>query len=159
MHPHFDTPDRAPWKKRRYLVANRTDAVIYAENEDGGLHFVRRLRNPSGRRHENTLVSDRPGSVQSSAGKTIRHALDRNSLHHEEKAKKFAARIVRNLWKEHEHGDCQGLILVAEPHFLGLLRSELPDPLWKIVLAEVPREFVYLSDEEVSAQVRRSLGA
>jgi len=103
MHARFDVAHRVPWKKRRYVVANRTDAAIYAENAEGGLSFLKRFRNPRGRRHESALV--------------------------------------------------------AEPHFLGLLRSELSGPIRKIVLAEVPREFVHLSDREISAELARSLEA
>lgn len=154
MHPYFGTGARTIWKNRRYVVANRTDAVIYAEAEGGDFSFLRRLKNPIGRRHEGKLVSDHPGVGRSSAGDgTIHHALDRNVLRHETSAKKFASAIARAVGRECDQSDCRGLILVAEPHFLGLLRAELPDRIRKLVVAEVPREFVRLPDRVVARKV------
>lgn len=144
---------------RRYLIANRTDAVIYAEKEGGGLAFLRRLRNPSGRRHERDLVADKPGTGRSSAGNgTIHHALDRNSMRHERSAEAFAAVVARAIGRECEESTCRGLVLVAEPHFLGMLRARLPERTRKIVIAEVGREFVRLGDREVSEKVFRAIG-
>lgn len=147
-------PFKHGWQGRRFVLANRTDAVIYRYGADGEFEFVRRLSNPSGRKAERELVSDRAGAKASSAASgTIRHALDRVTNHHEGRAKRFAARIGRALEKARENEAFEELVLVAEPRFLGYLREALPPGMRKLVSEEIGREFKRGSDREIHAWI------
>jgi protein required for attachment to host cells len=143
-----------------YVVANRTEAVIYREGRDHHFQFIQRLSNASGKKTETELDSDRPGRGSSSAGSgTIRHSLDRRFHRHEEMAKRFARRIVRTLEAGNLEGRFGAVVLVAEPHFLGLLRATLSKPLRERVRASVPREFAQGSDLQIRAHIFSALAS
>ena len=139
--PVVDIPTR--W----YVVSNRTNTVFYSEGSDHEFNFVNRFLNLEGRLKEGELDSDKPGRGFSSAGGgTIRHALDRTFDHTEGSAVKFTHRIVKSLEKAMAENRFDELVLVAEPHFLGLLKDSLSEPLKKKLKGTVAKEYVYQSD-------------
>jgi protein required for attachment to host cells len=141
-----------------FVVASRTDAVFYYDGDDHKFHFINRLSNPLGNEHERELDSDRPGSgVSSAAGGTIRHALDRRSFRHERVAETFARKIADSLESSLNEKRFSSLVLVAEPHFLGLLRSALPEAVSQTIKNEVGREYPDSSDAEIRERIFRIL--
>ena len=141
-----------------YVLANRTDAVMYADGEDREFHFLNRLSNPKGADHESGLDSDRSGQTSSGKGGTVHHALDRHHQRHEALAQKFAKRIAKALSEGHQTKQFDKLVLVAEPHFLGLLRKELPAAVLKKVSHEVTREYIRGSDLDLRLKVFQAMG-
>ena len=109
----LDLSTKAKW----YVVANRTEAVIYEDNDEQKFKFVNRLENKSGAKTETELSSDKPGKVISRGGsKTIHHSLDSRFHKHEESAKKFARRIAVQVERAYREKRFRNLILAAEPH-------------------------------------------
>ena len=51
------------------------------------------------------------------------------------------------------------LVLVAEPHFLGLLRDALGPETRRLVKHEVGREYTQGSGDDIRAQVLKAIGA
>jgi len=49
------------------------------------------------------------------------------------------------------------LILVAEPHFLGLMRMALPPELKRLIRHEIPREYLEGSDEDLKLSIQTAL--
>lgn len=146
-------------EKRWYIVANRSEAVFYRERKDHLLQFVKRLSNPLGRKTEKELVSDRPGrGFSSSANGSIRHALDRRSNHHEKSARDFARQIAKFLNSAQQDALFSELVLVSEPHFLGLLREELSPATRDMICHEINREYKTGSDQDVSAFIHHAIG-
>lgn len=144
-------------KTRWYVVANRTEAVIYQDGSDHQFRFVQRLSNVEGKETESQLASDKPGKGSSSAGNgTIHHALGRNNKH-ETAAKKFAGQIVHALEVGKKESRYTDLVLVAEPHFLGLLRQSLPRAVQSVVSHEVGREYRQGSDAELRSQIMAAI--
>lgn len=144
-------------KIRRTLLANRTGAVIYREGRQGQLIFMKRLTHPEGSLTEAALDSDKPGRGVSSAGEgSIHHALDRKSHRHEESARRFAAEISRSLKQLRLQDPYEELVLVAEPHFLGLLRAALPHAIRSLVRLEIPREYARGSDRVVGKLIQQA---
>jgi protein required for attachment to host cells len=142
-----------------YVLANRTAAVMYAEGTDREFHFMNRLSNPRGALHESELDSDRAGrSVSTSGGGLLNHALDRRHHKHEQVAKRFAGKIAQALQVENLRKRYRGLVVVAEPHFLGLLRKALPGAVREKVVREVTREYTQGSDSDLREQVFRAMG-
>lgn len=133
-----------------YVVANRTDTVIYSLGRDRKLRFLHRLTNTKGHKHEHDLVSDKAGSV-------AHHALDRRHNHHEHTAVQFAGRIADVLRSARCDNLYSSIVLVAEPHFLGLLREALDPATRALVSGEIPKEFTRLSDDELQARILKSL--
>ncbi len=128
-------------RKRWFVIANRIETVIYRDGPTQ-LAFVKRLSNPEGQLAERLLDSDKPGRGLRHAGRaTIHHVFGRHFEHHEQAAIQFARAISQALEKAYQEAQFTELVLVAEPHFLGILRSELPASLKSLVSEEINREF------------------
>ncbi len=141
-----------------YVVANRSEAVFYADGSDRKFHFVERLTNKKGHRHESELVSDRPGRGVSSAGGGIHHGLEPGTSHHELAARRFAKRVAAALERGRSQKLFRELVLVAEPHFLGLLRRSLTSKTREAVTHEVGHEYYAQgSGEEVRARILKAI--
>jgi protein required for attachment to host cells len=145
-------------KTRWFVFANRTDAVFYLDLPAHHFRFVDRLENPAGSRMESDFDSDRPGSGMSSAGDgTIRHSLDRRFHHAERNIEQFAGAVARRLEEALGHHEFTELVMVAEPHFLGVLRSKLSPGVRDRVRHEVHRELIQGSDDELRAAAIRAI--
>lgn len=142
-----------------YVVARRTEAVIYKEDAQHHFQFVYRLVNPRGRKPEIELDSDRPGRGASSANGTFHHALDRSWNRHETVAKKFAKKIAQALTHAARQNRFDELVLVAEPHFLGMLRDEIPASLRAKIKHEVNREYAKGSDQFLHDQIIHAISS
>ncbi len=144
--------------RRRYLVANRSSAVVYRGTKQDQIKFMYRLTNATGRKLERELDSDRAGRTFSSAGlRSIHHALDERKARRNGSARTFATHIAHSLVQAHQSEPFEELILVAEPHFLGLLRHALPRSILKMVRHEVHREYIEGSDQKIGTLIHRSI--
>jgi protein required for attachment to host cells len=134
-------------KTRWYVVANRTEAVIYAEDRGQPFHFIERLLNLEGSLQEHELVSDRPGrNASPAAAWTYRHGYSSKVDKHEHVAHTFAKRIAERLRQGRNESRFRDLVLVAEPHFMGVLRGKLDSATQSKVSYEVKREYQNLPD-------------
>jgi protein required for attachment to host cells len=64
-------------------------------------------------------------------------------------AKDLAAEL--RLGRTERHVD--RIVLVAEPHFLGLIRQELDDATSRLLASSVPKDLVKAGIEEIEARV------
>lgn len=144
-------------KDRWYIIANRTKAVVYINGSDQKFHFVERISNIQGCLSETELDSDKPGRIFSSAANgCFHHSLDRRHHRHEHVAKKFAKEIATFLERAQRELRFGTLVLVAEPHFLGLLRSALPPAVQRVVEHEVGHQYEG-SDDKIRHQIFESI--
>ncbi len=146
-------------KTRWFVMANRVGAVFYSDGVDQKFHFIDRLENKKGNYLESELDADKAGQGYSTAGGGMtRHALDRRSHKHEVIAKKFAQRIAKRLQSAligHQLGE---IVLVAEPHFLGLLKAALPVQVARVAKTAIAREYVRGSDQTLRTNVLKLIG-
>ena len=146
--------------RRWYLVANRGEAAIYADSREQKFAFVERFTDPQAHLTESELVSDRPGrSFSHSGGGVVKHAYEPRVNHHEEAAIRFARKLAEELETAQRNGRFDELVLVAEPHFLGLLRGALPPASRELIKHEVRREYAQGSPEEIRELVLRAIEA
>ncbi len=147
----LDMSQKTQW----VVVATRTRAVFYSVDHRGEkLQFIKRLSNEEGRFADSKLGSSRPGTgFSSAAGGTIHHALDRGFTRHEIVARRFARKIADELSVDRRQRRFRDVVLVAEPHFLGLLRGVLDAPTRKAVAHEVNREYPRGSDASIRVNV------
>lgn len=118
-----------------YLFASRTHGAIYERSLSKKPILIKELFNPSGAESERALNSDRPGrGYSSSPGRPVRHALDRRHRRREHGAVVFARSLSKILKEAELEKKFSSLVLVAEPHFLGILRSKLPKSVSKRVI-------------------------
>lgn len=137
-------------KMRWYVFSNRTEAVIYKTFEKNTFTLVGKIENPVGQKPEKELDSDRPGrGFSSAASGTIHHSLDRSFHHHETIAQRFAKDLALFLAKSKNENRFDELVLVAEPHFLGLLRGELSKNIQDTIHSTIPKEYVHRTESEM----------
>lgn len=140
----------------RIVVADRGEARFYdALRANAHLQLVAQLTDSQARLHDRDLKSDRPGRVFDHApgggrrGAVAHHATggERSPLQHE--AEVFAQRIVGELEKSlHEHA-FEHIVLMAEPGFLGQLRSVMPKSLIKAVVQQVNKDLVHQDEQTI----------
>ncbi len=134
----------------RIVVADQGEARFY-DRAGSGLRAVGSLENPAAHLHNRDFKSDRQGRIFSSVraagarrGAVSRHAAGGERSPHKRAAELFAKRIARELSAASRAGDFDGLVLVAGPAFLGLLRAALPKHVKSAVVAEVAKDLVHL---------------
>lgn len=134
---------------RWYVISDRVSSVVYVDvNHE--FRFLNRLTNDDARLTEQELDSDKPGRGFSSAGGgTIHHSLDRTFKHHEKVAADFSRVIARHLELGLSEGSYQELVLVSEPHFLGLIKSHLTPRVEKTVMAEIGKEYTQVPPKQI----------
>lgn len=130
------------------LVANRTGARIF--DRDGyKLTLVSSYEHPAGRKRDQDIEA-------ASAHRTFdKHARGRTHQEspHEHSAEAFAKELAGELARGRTEHGVQRLVLVAEPHFLGLVRQELDAPTAKLVAATVPKDLAGTDLDFVKAQL------
>ena len=90
----------------------------------GEWQMLTELQHPQSATREGELTSDRPGRSFDSFG-SGRHAMSQSHSAHEQELVRFADQIAEVVNKGFADGRFQKLVLLAEPGFLGYLRSKL----------------------------------
>lgn len=133
----------------RVVVASESEADFYdLRPQQHALSLVSRLSDPKARLHDRDFKSDRPGVFDRAVvaggrrGAVARHGTggERRPRRHE--AELFARRIAEQLEHARDHDEFDRLVVMAEPRFLGLLRSAIPGSLRSQVAAEVGKDLV-----------------
>ena len=106
------------------------------------------LINPEDRLPERYLKSDKPGRSFDSFG-GHRHALGKSTAPHEQEARRFAKKTVEFVQEGLRQKRFNRACVVAEPHFLGLLRQHMGSALSRVVVEEVDKDLTRLDFESV----------
>ncbi|MFO1407004.1 MAG: host attachment protein [Steroidobacteraceae bacterium] len=139
----------------RILVADQAEAVFYdAAALDQAPTEVARINSPEARLHDRDLASDRPGRSYESVG-GARHSISREVGPHRRQAELFARRVARRLDEARRRDEFEGLVVVAGPPFLALMRKELPRLTRARVTHEICKDLVHGPLDAL----RRHLGA
>jgi protein required for attachment to host cells len=120
---------------------NNQDWVLFEEFE-----------HPASREKGMDLYSDRPGNTSQGAGEAQRN-LDSYTNIREVEAVRFAHTICRMLESSYGLNAFERLILVAPPHFLGLLRDELKGPVVKSIFGTLDKDYTQLGEQELANRV------
>jgi len=145
----------------RIVVANQAQAVFY---DTGGpkapLRLVGRLENPAGRLLDREFKSDRPGRVFDRApsgtgrrGVVPHHATGGERSPRRQAVGAFARRVAVHLSAARRAKQFDGLVLVAAPAFLGVLRKALTKTLRAEVAAEIAKDLIGHPKEAVRAHI------
>ena len=134
------------------LVADAGGQILSKSQGTGGLLSVQHLENAPGRAHDVDLVSDHPGRI-AKHGTGARSAMDRPTDPHEQEALNFAHQLNHRLDVAESQGDFDVLVLVAPPHFLGLLRSGLGQGANRRLVASVGKDLTRLNNSELQGHL------
>lgn len=139
------------------LVADAARARIFsADSPRADLQPVEQLVSPEARLHERDLSSDRPGRAFDSFGEG-RHATDTSTSPKEQEAIRFAHEVVDHLEQGRVANRFDRLILVAEPHFLGLLRKAIKPALEQTITAEINKDLTKAGEREIREHLPQQL--
>ena len=136
------------------VVAHRAGARIFLDHgRSAPPELLHTLEHPAGRLQARELGSDRPGRTTASAGPG-RHALADETSVREQGAQVFARELATRLAAARNAHECDAIVLVAEPHMLGLLRGALDAHTAALVRASLARDLVHVADRDIGEHLR-----
>ena len=139
-------------KQTWILVANNTHARIFtAQTPSSSLEEIEDLTHMEGRLHDREMTTDLPGKIKSTDGGG--HAFEQATDPKKHEADNFANRVAKHLEAAHNADKFEQLMLIAEPSFLGLLRSHLPDHIKQHVCFELDKNIA----TQTAADIRKHL--
>lgn len=160
-------------KKKWILIANRAEAkVLEADWRIDHLEVVKDIPFPDGRKQNREIDADVYGTRFSSiAGRgnnssvhgggtpsrQQKHGLNRHEESTEHKANVFAKKLCNLLHDGRTHNEYDELILVAEPHFLGRIRSFLDKETANHVITSVNENWVPLRTNVLQKKIRKAI--
>ena len=139
----------------RVVVADRSEARIYAA--DGAiarLTLRATLRNPSARKPERELVSDRAGR-KFNRGAGIRQAVASHSTARRASGERFAKAVATLAGRRLASGE--RFALIAAPRFLALIEAALPLAARARLTRTLARDAVHEPQAQLRARLQRSL--
>jgi protein required for attachment to host cells len=132
------------------LVSNAAEARLFLNEGCGkGLHLVNNWVHPDSRKHEGDFITSSAGRVQQSDAHGARPAIQWKTSPKETEMQHFAAELVKYLESGRMTGAFQHLILVAPPHFLGLIREHLDNPMDALVRATLDKDYSQKGEPEL----------
>jgi protein required for attachment to host cells len=141
------------------LVADGGTARLLRVDSANGrksLNEVATLERPTAHSPARDLVSDRTGRVFDSGGRTghgamtrSRHGANSDYDPHAVEVERFAKRIARRLDLERRREGMEELIVIAEPRFLGILRTQLSAPTGRIIARQAAKDLVRSDDARI----------
>lgn len=110
------------------VIANRVDAKIY-KYINSRFSIVKEFDNPMGRLKDKELQYDEPGQSRAKYIGSAPHSLDGEKSPHQDVADQFANTLAKSLQSNLKQDPSLKLKVVAEPWFLGRLRSHFAEKL------------------------------
>lgn len=149
----MNTPHDSIW----ILIANSAGAKLYgAAKLFGEWDLVKEFNNPTAHERDVDITADRPGNYRTPFGVG-------NSAYNERTDPKQSeiSDFARNLAKELDLGRTRNsfkkLVLVAPARFLGLLKEHSDEHTHKLILKQIDKDYVNLSEREVKDTVKKLL--
>lgn len=133
------------------LSASRTSARIL-ERVGSELSLVETIEHPEGRLRDRDIDTDAHGRAFESAS-SARHALSTSERPHDRIAQAFANELAEKLKKGRLTQRYERLTLVAEPHFLGLLRAALDPATARLVSDSIAKDLEPLDFSELRSHL------
>jgi protein required for attachment to host cells len=129
------------------LVSNASTARLYAkESGKRGLTMVKTFEHPESREKASELVSDQPGHYMGQ-GKGRGAFVEANPK--EVEMERFALELAKELEAGRTHQAYGRLILVASPHFMGLLKARLSSHVLDLVSDTVEKDYSHDTEKEL----------
>ena len=139
------------------LISESSRATVYSmASREADLEEVQCFSNTAARQHEQELTSDLPGKGFDGKGGG-QHALTSKAGKKQGEAVDFAKTLCDTLEHGRQQNQYSQLVLCASPHFLGLIRQHLSVPTSRCVTAEIDKNLVKASTEEIRQHVHDKL--
>ena len=140
------------------LICDASRARLYERGQtDRPWTLVRSLEHPESRLQDTKLVDGERGRQQQSFGHGSRSAMEPTTMPKEVEHEAFATELARLLEHDYDVNSYAELVLVAPPHFLGLLRKAIGAKLSKRVLASFDKDYSLLPLHELQPLLEQLL--
>jgi protein required for attachment to host cells len=138
-----------------YVIANRAGARIVQRVGYEPVTLFEEIDHQRGRLKSSELDTDRAGSAFES-GRPGVHAMNTHESAHDRVAADFTRDLARGLSAARTDRSFDRLVLVAEPHLLGMLRRALDVPTASRVAWTLNRDFTHVPMRALDDTLRRS---
>lgn len=136
------------------IVGSRDEVrILEMHRPDEELREILDLGNPSGVLKNKDITSDEPGRAFGNM-RPGRHAYSSEQEPRERLLQNFYRDLIRRVDTAFSLHRFSRLVLVAEPHLLGIIRSLLTEQLSRVVHAEVHKDVSYEGSREIGERVR-----
>ena len=139
------------------LVANGSQARLFDMDEKKKqLTLIKEFAHPESRMKTEQLSSDRSGHYMSGGTQgsgSFNEATDPKSYEME----RFAMELAKSLDEGRASNKFGSTVLVASPHFLGLIKQNMSDQLGKTVSHTIQKDYTAINDRDMLAQLKAHL--
>lgn len=131
------------------VVVNRVEAKVfeYANKKDSEVEFVTKLENPRGRLKAQEINADKPGIFSSLLSHGTRLVKPQSPT--ERIAQEFAKKVSHFLEESRQNHNFDDLVLIADPAFLGKMRSHFSRDLRQVISREIPKDLGTVTRDEL----------
>jgi protein required for attachment to host cells len=132
------------------LIADSSRGLLYSVLKRGEpWTLVKEYTHPASRVTEGGLTTDQPGRTHSSTANGARSAMESKTSPKEVEFEHFAHELAGALHDGHGQQAYDRIVLVAPPHFLGLLRKSINSTVSKLIGATLDKDYLHLSAKDV----------
>jgi protein required for attachment to host cells len=135
------------------VVADASRARVFSIGENEAWVLERELEHPKSRAKASDLTTDAPGRVQQSFSGGHRPAMSDRTDPKEVEAEVFARELADFLEQGCNHNRFDRLVIVAPPHFLGVLRKTINGQVEKRVHLSIDKDYTQLSARDLPKHV------
>ena len=114
----------------------------------GDWQALKEFQHPRSATRERDLTSDRPGRSFDSFG-SGRHAMSQPQSVHDQEMLRFAEQVAEFVNASIAQGSFNNLVLLAEPGFLGVLRSKLSAAAMNATILTAPKNITNLDESRI----------
>lgn len=141
-------------RKTWIVVGDSSRARIFLGSEAGpSWSLLEDLDFPPGRERIHDLVTDHPGSQRQTGAVGMKAGLSPPTDPKEKEAIRFARTLAGRLRKGRTAREYDALVLVAPPHFLGILRGELDTETSDLIVKSQHHDYTGLRADELEKMV------
>jgi protein required for attachment to host cells len=140
------------------VLANASVAHVYEIDHNNSLDSIKlvtTLLHPDGRKQDQDLVADKQGHYQT--GEPARGAYSPHTDPKAVETERFAKEIADLLEKNRNSETYTSLILIAAPHFYGLLKQHFHKPLERLVEKVYEKEILINNEKELKNYIYNML--
>lgn len=132
------------------LLADSSRGLLYSNPGKGkSWSLVKEYAHPASRVSEGGLTTDKAGRMHASGANGARSAMQSPTSPKEVEAEHFAHELAEALHAGHGQQSYKRIVLVAPPHFLGLLRKTLNATVSKLIGASADKDYMHLSEKDI----------
>ena len=145
-------------KKVFYLVSNACRAKFFEQTKTNGpMTEVKSLEHRESRLRNLEISSDKPGLTHHRTRDGKRGSREPRTTPKETARKQFAREVAEYFSQIASQNTNSDLVLIAPPHFLGLLRHELSQLLEARIVRTIDKDFTATQPHQLPNTIKRAL--